>query len=225
MDTAFKLITSIVRETVVPVVGESVRIAPDALLWGTGLLSFLTQSYPLAILFIAIIEITVGCRLTGSFIKAVRPDLQATATSCRQGFSTGSLAFLAGATSVGAAGAAALPHFTLVLLTAVGVYLITGMYSKIDTLEALGESWTARIPTSLSLFVVVIATYIFGLYSNGCITLGNVLLSLIAGTVLGLAAYFLNTALFGDEATNFHGLPLLINKIKEGEPIYVCSRS
>jgi len=225
MDDTFKQITAIVKETIIPVIGESARIAPDALLYGTGILSFLTQSYPLAVLLLAILEITLGFRIINTIIKAIRPDLVATIPSCRQGFpETGSLAALAGATVFGAGGAASVPHFTVSLLTGIAVYLIVSMWSKIDTLSALGESWEARIPTSLSLTIVILSTFIFGLFTYGCLTMGNLLLSLGSGAILGGLSFLLHDTIFTPDATNFHGLPLLLNKFSAGEPVYVCSK-
>ncbi len=226
MDDTFKQISAIIRETIVPVVSESARITPDALLYGTGILSFLTQSLPLAILLLTIIEITVGCRLMGGMIRMIRPDLMATVQqSCRQGFpETGSLAALAGAMSFGAAAAGGIPHYTVVLLTGVATYLVTAMIYKLDTFDALGESWQSRIPTSISLIIVIMATFIFGLLSYGCITMGNLFMSLGAGAGLGLVSFVLHNTVFGPQATNFHGVPLLLNKLTEGEAVYVCGK-
>lgn len=226
MDDTFKQISAIIRETVIPVIGESARIAPDALLYGTGILSFLTQSLPLAVLLLTIIEITLGCRLMGGVLRIIRPDLMATAvSSCRQGFpETGSLAALAGAMTFGAAAAGGIPHYTIALLTGVAVYLVTSMIYKMDTLDALGESWQSRVPTSMSLIVVIMGTLIFGLMSYGCITMGNLFMSLGAGAALGLVSFVLHNTVFGPQATNFHGIPLLLNKFTEGEPVYVCGK-
>lgn len=223
MDDTFKQITAIVRETIIPVIGESARIAPDALLYGTGILSFLTQSYPLAVLLLTILELTLGFRIIGTIIKSIRPDLAATTASCRQGFTeTGSLAALAGATVFGTVNS--IPHYTVSLITGIAVYLIISMWFKIDTLSALGESWEARIPTSISLTIVILSTFIFGLFSYGCITFGNLLISLASGAVLGSLSFVLHNAIFSPDATNFHGLPLLLNKFSAGEPVYVCSK-
>lgn len=225
MDDTFKQITAIVKETIIPIIGESARIAPDALLYGTGILSFLTQSYPLAVLLLAILEMTLGFRIINTIIKSIRPDLAATTASCRQGFpETGSLAALAGATVFGAGSAGNVPHFAVALLTGVATYLIISMWSKIDTLSALGESWEARIPTSISLTIVILSTFIFGLFSYGCISIGNLFISLGSGTILGGLSFLLHDNIFSPDATNFHGLPLLLNKFSAGEPVYVCSK-
>ena len=45
-------------------------------------------------------------------------------------------------------------------------------------------------------------------------------MAIIVGTVF----FYINKAVFGEEAINFLGLPYLVNKEKEGSPIYVCSK-
>jgi hypothetical protein len=221
MDAAYNVLTTIFKDTIIPVIGESVKSAPDALFLGTALLSFLTQSFPLLIFLLALIEVALGIRFIGGIVAAVRPDLVSMTQTCRQGFPEGgSLAALAGATST----VTKAPHFTVSSLTAASLYLLFSLTSKSESLQALGESWAARIPTSFSVTTAILLTIFFGLYITNCISMGNMLFSIVVGVMLGGGAFYINDAFFGPEATNFQGLPLLLSKFQEGDPVYVCSK-
>jgi hypothetical protein len=52
-------------------------------------------------------------------------------------------------------------------------------------------------------------------------SLGTVILGFFTGGILLIA----NVYIFGREAINFTGLPLLVNKISSGAPLYVCAES
>ncbi len=214
--------TTILKDTIIPVIGESVKSAPDALFFGATLLSFLTQSLPLLIFVLALIEITIGIRFMGNIVNAVRPDLVGLTASCRQGFSEkGSLAALAGAASGTATKS---PNFTVSTITGAAFYLLLSLATKSESLTSLGESWQARIPASFSVTTALLLTIFFGLYVTDCVSIGNMMFSIIAGIMLGGLSFYVNDSFFGPEATNFQGVPLLLNKFKEGDPVYVCSK-
>jgi hypothetical protein len=63
----------------------------------------------------------------------------------------------------------------------------------------------------------------FRLYT-GCDNFLTLAMTFIVAFIVGIGLVELNQALFGTEAINMIGIPLLKNRTANGQPIYVCPK-
>jgi hypothetical protein len=95
-----------------------------------------------------------------------------------------------------------------------------------NTAVAMGPEWATRSKISYSFIATVILAFLAARLSlSNCENnLGEIAVAIFMAVIVGTVFFYLNKAVFGEEAINFLGLPYLVNKEKEGSPIYVCSK-
>lgn len=204
---------------------EVFRMIPDGLFVGVGLLALVTQNYPLAILFLTLLEallVTVGLQsLTGYIgLPDTMPSGNGVSRKCVSGFQSPtlqimSLFFKLPVTS-------SFPSPPIFLATTAYTYMIGAMQSFSAELSELGPGFSTRyyIGIGLSFFVLLLLS-IFR-FLNGCEGMGVIVLSLLFGFILGLLLVYQNNTLLGKDALNVLGVPYFANRTADGKPIYVC---
>ena len=204
---------------------EIFRLIPDGLFLGIGFLSLITQNYPLAILFLTLLEallITVGLQNLVGYIGLpdVLPTAASISTKCVSGFQSPtlqmmSLFFKLPVTS-------SFPSPPIFLATVAYTYVISAMQAFSSELSELGPGFSTRYYVGIFLsFFVLLLLSIFR-FLNKCEGMGVIVLSLAFGFLLGLVLAFQNTSLLGKEALNLLGIPYFANRTADGKPIYVC---
>jgi hypothetical protein len=100
-------------------------------------------------------------------------------------------------------------------------YLTGSNYSFTQVLISMGQEWWTRL--IVSTVGLALLTLVFFLGRGGCEPFGEILIAFLVGIVAGIVCYIVNLNVFGLEAMNFNGLPLLTNKTQTGSPVYVCA--
>jgi hypothetical protein len=207
---------------------EVIRLIPDGLFVGTGLFALMSQNYPVSMLFLVIFEtllITVGLQNLFGYISFpdVVPKGDAIGTKCVSGFQsptlqTLSLFFKMGATS-------AFPSPPIFVFTTGVIYVLSCLQQFIPEMEGLGPGFSARYYMSIILSCIALAIISIYRFMTKCDSFGSLILSILAGFVLGIVLCQQNVTLFGKEAINLMGIPVFQNQTADGKPIYICPQN
>lgn len=221
MDNALYLLDKVIK----PNLKEQIRLLPDSVFAGSLVLALLTQSYALSMFAFSILEaglISGGLRSLLSYMDLVHtaPTDPEDPSVCYSSYNTPTLESLI--TLSPATATSAFPSSPIFILSTAAAYALSTMYNQKAELEALGPAYSARF--YIALFVSFLVLFALSMYrlSNSCEGLGVILLSLLFGFLLGGLLVFQNEALFGRDATNLTGVPLLRERTRDGRALYVC---
>lgn len=215
---------------VVPNFEEQIRILPDSIIFGSLFIALLTQSYSTVMFAVAMLEAGIA----GGLLQALFTYMDILHTApmnpekpykCVSSYSTPTLETLfslckdklcSGKITSG------VPSFPIYFLATAISYVVGSMYSQKQELEALGPAYAARFYIALftSFFLLMITTFYRVAY--GCDGLGTIIFTLLFGFIIGSLLVYQNNALFGRDATNLTGIPLLRERTRDGKPLYVC---
>jgi hypothetical protein len=223
MSSYFRFLKSVGTDVLSPAVQDFFRSAPDALFLGSGLLALVTQNYPLGIFVLTMIELTLVCTVLGKFIGFFESNTATPSSdACIPGIPSPYQISVVGQV------------LTQMVFPSGPVFFITGsvMYTVLSVLNFKAEltelgrkesEWKTRIPLSIVFsFLFLLAFCSYRLYT-GCDSVVTILGSTILGSSTGGLLYLLHVYLFGRDAVNFLGLPLLGDKTADGRPLYVCA--
>jgi hypothetical protein len=220
----YELAKKLVLEVIKPVASEGLRLTPDAILYGTGLLSLITYQTPMLFLFgVTLISFFVS-NLVGSamntFLPQDTPPAKAT-DRCIPGLYSPTLTRITLLSElVNPSGFPAMPMF---ILASVVSYCVSGVIQLSDVLRELGADYQAKIPTVLTLSSILLLLMIIYLMVNECNGFLVILGSAALGGLLGTLFSIIIPLIFGQEAINILGLPLFVKKNEAGQPLYICA--
>lgn len=197
---------------------EIQALIPDSILFGSLLLYFLTQNSAFGVFGIFIFEMIASHKLISwIFCQTAGVSRSNTKLECYSGYKTPRFDVQRMLTAIG------YPSLSVFSISSIGTYLGLSMNSFSDTLKEMGPEWESRIIVS-SVFIGLLISLIIALrLLSSCDTVGEVIIALLLGLFIGTLFFFINKAIFGKEGMNFLGLPYVVDKYKEGSPIYVCS--
>jgi hypothetical protein len=207
---------------------EVIRLIPDGLFLGTGIFGLMSQNYAVAMLFLTLFEtliITLG--LQNLFRYMSFPDVVPTGESagghCVSGFQsptlqTMSLFFKMPITS-------AYPSPPIFIFTTACIYVVSCLQRFIPEMEGLGPGFSTRYYMSIAFSSLALAIISIFRFLTKCDTMGVIILSILAGFVLGMVLCQQNLSLFGKEAINLMGIPVFANTTSDGKPIYICPQN
>lgn len=210
---------------VVPVSAESMRIMPDSILYGTGLLSLITYSTPMMFLFAAVSLGYIGANLinlgaTTFFPQDVPPA--SSSSSCISGIYSPTVARLSLLPELGGK-SSGFPSGPLFILATTVFYCITSVLQQSEVLNQLGDSYKAK-PVAISVLgTLLLAVFLGYLLYSGCSGFLTLLFSVIVGIALGCILSLTFANIFGQESINLLGLPLFVRRDQTGQPIYICA--
>lgn len=115
------------------------------------------------------------------------------------------------------------PTFSALTLGTLASYLAAIMLSFKETLEAMGPEWTSRMFVAGIMSLLFIVYFISFRIYTGCETFGEITGTFVIGLLVGFVLYIINKSVLSDESMNVLGLPYLVDKNKDGEPIYICA--
>jgi hypothetical protein len=202
--------------TVIQTITEINMLMPDSILFGSLLLYFLTQNFSFGVFGIFIFETALTHKLF-SWVssQAVGPSRSAD-IKCRPGFKTPQLnpqrVFLHDT----------YPSYSIFAITSIATYLGLSTNEFSDTMKAMGPEWESRTKVAYAFIGLVIATFILARLFT-CDSLMEAGMAVIMAFVSGAIFFSINKSIFGTEAVNFLGLPYLVSKESQGNPIYVCA--
>jgi len=222
MATYFERLRSILSDTMVPTTREFLRALPDSLFLGTGFFALVTQNFPLGVLVLAIAELAMGQRLIGSLIGFVQENpIKSYSDRCSSGIPSPYQLSLVGKLM----SEVAFPSGPVFLLAGVITYCLSSTMNFQNELEELGKQepeWNARIPLAATFSLCLLFFYSIWRMLNDCEGGLTILGSVLFGAGFGFIIYILHVYLFGRDAINFLGIPLLADRAADGTPLYAC---
>ena len=209
MSSYFKLLKSVTNDVLWPAWHELFRSMPDSLFLGTAIFSGITQNFPLGILVLAMLELAVVQRLFGGFLGSVQSnEADAPTAKCLSGIpSPYQISVVSHILKQ-----SAFPSGPVFFVGGVLAYIIASTLNFRDELKELAEKepeWNARIPLSITFSVLLLLCFVSWRYYNGCESVLTLLGSLLFGLPIGGLIYLVHVYLFGRNAVNFLGIPLL----------------
>jgi len=216
--TLWDKFVSFMGGSVLTAIDEIQRLIPDSILFGTLFLYVLTNNISFGVFGIFIFEIMTSHKLISWVFSQTTGDSRPKiANECRVGFRTprfdvGRILSIYNFPSEG-----------VFSVSSMATYLGLAMGSFKETMVAMGSEWDSRFAVALGFILTFTTLFIIVRFMRGCDTFGEISIATILGILSGLLFYAINKAIFGQESMNFLGLPFLVQKDKEGSPIYVCS--
>lgn len=210
-------------EIIIPFLDTLMRSAPDSIVLGSFILSLLTQSYCYMVLLLTFVEIIgihaviakIASFLTGGG-GAPLPD------SC--GFMVPSYTQISILKNLMTSDS--FPSASIFFISAVIAYFIGSTIDEVNEINDLAKTnaiLKARFPISVVLSILFLAAFSVYRIVKGCDNLLSGMGSIILGIIVGGCLLMLNIQIFGRDAVNFTGLPLLVDRISTGQPLYVCT--
>jgi hypothetical protein len=223
LDVASKYLNA----TVLPLINETLRVLPDSILFGSILMTLMTQSFSMAMFSLAMVETAViGGALrkllsyvdlfhtlppAGSGISACYPSVFAPTLETLMMFGKSSIE-------------SAFPSLPVFYVSSATAYVVGSLWTQQQELQSLGPEYASRFYVSVFASVLLLFALITYRIAFGCDTAGIILTTLLLGFVIGGLIFYQNMALFGRDATNLIGIPLLRDRSRDGKPLYVCTQ-
>jgi hypothetical protein len=216
-DRLVEKLKGFVGGTLIPTVNETQRQIPDSILMGSIILYILTQNYSYGIFSLFIFEIITIHLLIGKGMSmysgstSLSPD-----SKCRTGYRS----YSSDVSKILSQNT--FPSMGMYSITAIATYIGAAMTSLKTTLDAMGTEWSSRYTVAAILIPLFVVTFAAFQLMKGCDSMTDILIASVIGAIVGILFFTLHSALFGAEAINLLGIPLLVDKEDEGKPLYVC---
>ena len=212
-----------------PVIHEMIRIFPDALFWGIGILALVTISLPYSVFFGSLVEalgIYYLIRVANNSLGVIDAKRGSTDRGCKTGF-TGMT--LQSVSVFDEAAQIAFPSSHIFMLSFISSYILSMIVAFKDELDILGstygESYNSRIYFSVCAFAVMMFVSMTYRLFYSCDSFMVILISFIIGVTAGGLVVQQNKALLGLESLNLLGVPILRKRTATGSELLVCSSS
>lgn len=222
----YEKVKATIFTTIVPIGLETLRLLPDSLVLGTGILTLISLCMSYGILLLTMIELMLTQRILASIVGSIRPTGLGPDTLheiCQPGFAFPNMMRISILEKIGVP--SSFPSPVLFFLTGIISYMVSSVREFGREIKSLGGDLQARtvVGVVLSTFLVFI---VFGFrITYGCETYGTLFLSLIFGVIAGILIMLQNKSLFGREGINILNLPMILTAAESGKPMYVCAPS
>jgi hypothetical protein len=220
--------TGIFATTIKPVALEMARIAPDAIVFGSGFFALITMSLPYAIFFLSMVEASFIYKMIAwatSFLNLYyfpTPGSEKFSRSCRVGFTGWNIDSLS---LFKTSGLYMFPSAAIFMISVASAYVFNTLQYQAKELQALGPAYSSKYYLSMiALTLLIILISLFRLWSQ-CDTPAIVIFSVLFGFIIGSFLVFQNYNLFGESgahAINLLGIPILRNRTATGQRLYIC---
>ena len=203
---------------------EMIRIFPDGLVLVVGLFSLVTLSIPYGTFFLALLESVGIFSILDSFnIVEPRPitgavDPKDRSDKCTSGYRNKFMEIF----SMLGKNRSLSP--SLYILSVATAYIVTTLFSLKTELETFGKNFVTRFYYSIIGLPLFVLMFILFNMAYGCFPFPSIIVSVVLGIVTGVLLCALHLNIFGKEAINIIGIPLLYEKTAEGSPLYVCQK-
>jgi hypothetical protein len=209
-----------------PLISEVFRLLPDGILFGSAFFALLSQSYPMAIFVVTMLEasaVGVGLQKLMTYLDLARtlPSLSDDPSMCYPSTFAPSLETLM--TLNRDSISSAFPSFPVFFMSTAAAYIVGAMWSLKRELEALGPEYAARFYIAVVISTLLLFATITYRLAFGCDGVGILIVTTLIALVLGGLLAYQNIYLLGRDAVNFAGIPLLVERTKDGKPLYVCT--
>ena len=226
MSHYFDSLKSFNTSILLPASIDFMRSLPDSLFIGTSVFAMLTQSFPLGILVLAMLETTLFHRFLGGVLSQIdsnnttKPGHYMCIPGIPSAYQLSIVGNLVSQVST--------PSGPTLFVSSVLSYIMCSIFNFNKELKELGQrepEWKTRIPLSLTFSLLLLSCYVIWRFMNSCDSLINVLGSTIIGLLVGMVIFLVHVYLFGRFAVNLLGIPILSDRASEGKPLYVCATS
>jgi hypothetical protein len=213
----------------VPAIKEMIRIFPDAVFWGVGILAMSTLSYSYGMLFASLVEgifIFLLARGINNSIGIIDtdPNPDSSERTCRSSLAGVSLESVS---VFGEPGQISFPSSHIYMISFIASYVLSTIVMFKEELEILGNTYGEGYDSRIFFSVVSFSTIIFVAMAYRlfykCDGFMVIALSLIIGVISGVLVVQQNSLLFGLESINLLGIPILRSRTATGSDLYVCS--
>lgn len=209
-----------------PLLMEVFRLFPDSILFGSFFFALVSQSYPMAIFVVSMLETSVVAGLLQKLMTYLDfgrslPQLNEDPAKCFPGVLNPSLESLLRFNQDSLS--SGFPSFPIFFVSTASAYVVGSVWAQKRELEALGPEYAARFYIATAVTTLLLFTSIAYRLSIGCEGVGTLLITTLFGLILGGLLIFQNNYLLGRDSTNFSGIPLLRDRTKDGKPLYVCT--
>ena len=119
------------------------------------------------------------------------------------------------------------PSGPIFIASGIVAYMLSStmdVHREIGLLKENNPVMAFRFPVSLMLGLAFLGSFFFWRVSSGCDTFLGALMSVFVGLGMGTGVFSLNKSLFGREAVNFGGLPLLVSRMQTNKPMIACAK-
>jgi len=215
----------------IPVLQEIIRIFPDAVFWGVGILALVTMSFSYGIFFGSLVEglgIYYLIKIINNYIGIIdaRSESGSSESACKPAFKGTTLQ------SASVFGDPSLipfpsPHtFLLAFIASYVLSVIVAFKNELDILgPTYGETYKTRIYTSLIAFAAMLFVSMTYRLFNNCDSFTVLTVSFIMGVTAGALVVQQNLAIMGVQSINLLGIPILRKRTATGNELMVCSSS
>jgi hypothetical protein len=209
-----------------PAAIDFMRSLPDSMFLGTSVFALFTQSFPLGILVLAMLEFTLLHRVFGGTASYIQSGNEQSPKDykCIPGIPSPYQISIVGKLI----SQHAFPSGPMMFVASVLSYTILSIYNFSNELKELSQQepqWNTRIPVSITFCCLLLVFYMLWRYNTECDSAMNVLASSIIGLIVGGVVCLVHQFLFGRFAINFLGIPILADRAAEGRPLYVCAKT
>jgi hypothetical protein len=209
----------------VSLVQEIIRIFPDGLIMGLALFSVITLSFPYGIFFMSMLESLLGfhgLRSLNNYLNLSTglPTKSGLTSKCMSGFVSKNFESLS---LFGVASMSAFPSAPIFILSTASAYVLASLFRFRKELEVLGPQFSQKFYIAgIALPLLIVTFSLFRIYFN-CDEFTVILMSILAGLLLGLLLVEQNYRLFGLQSVNLVGVPILRERTAAGKKLYICS--
>ena len=217
-------VKSFMGGTIFTTIAEMYNLMPDSVLFGCFVLYFLTQNLAYGIFSAFIIELTLSHRLIAWMsAQMFGTPAEQKPIACRAGYKTPQMDISRMFNHD------PYPSYGIFSIVSMASYLGFATHACSTALESMGENWKIRSTIAYLFMGLIVGTFILArIFLSGCNdTLGEIIIATILAVIVGYIFYYINKSLFGMEAMNFLGLPILVSKSTDsnGNPseVYICA--
>jgi len=222
--TLYQQFLGLIQTTILPVGVESLRLLPDSIVLGTGILAALSMCKSYGIMVLAMFEFMLIQRVIGNIVGGISPigaGPDAMHQTCQPGFNFPNAMRISLVETIGVP--SFFPSPVMFFLSATISYMISSMKEFDREIKALGGDLATRTTLGVVMGFLLMFVMLAFRYSYGCESFGTLLVSLFAGGFMGLAVLQQNKLLFGRDSINILNLPMIQTMEERGKPMFVCA--
>lgn len=209
-----------------PLISEVFHLLPDGILFGSAFFALMSQSFPMGMFVTSMLEASVvgvllQKLLTYMDIARTLPSLPDDPSKCYSSTFAPSLESVMSLSRDTLA--SGFPSFPIWFMSTASAYVVGSVWSQQRELQALGPEYAARFYIAVAVTTLLLFATITYRLAFACDGVGTLLLTTFFGLIMGGLLVYQNNYLLGRDSTNLAGIPLLIERTKDGKPLYVCT--
>jgi len=201
---------------------------PDSVLFGSIVLFFVTLNTSIGVFAIFILELIISHKfISWMFTETTGPDKPNLNIDCYGGYKSmrKDVARMIARHQY--------PSYSFFSITAMATYLGMATNTFSDTMKSMDKSlsdsmraqWESRPFVAYMFILAILVVFFIVRLTSSCDGAGELIIAFVCAVACGALFFKINTMFFGEESVNFLGLPSLVSRQKEGDPIYVCSKN